>query len=80
MFGVVTPGKIIDYFVLNDKSKINLHEAKTFIVEKYTTCNVLDSVWRQIAVKWNISGYNRLSFMSYKRYTVQCFYILKNVK
>ena len=46
---------------LNDKSKINLHEAKTFIVEKYTTCNVLDSVWRQIAVKWNISGYNSLS-------------------
>ena len=62
MFGVVTPGKINDYFVfLNDKSKINLHEAKTFIVEKYTTCNVLDSVWRQIAVKWNISGYKRVS-------------------
>ena len=46
---------------LNDKSKINLHEAKTFIVEKYATCNVLDSVWRQIAVKWNISGYKRVS-------------------
>ena len=46
---------------LNDKSKINLHEEKTFIVEKYATCNVLDSVWRQIAVKWNISGYNSLS-------------------
>ena len=61
---------------LNDKSKINLHEEKTFIVEKYATCNVLDSVWRQIAVKWNISGYNRLSLTCYKRYTVQYFYIL----
>ena len=29
---------------LNDKSKINLHEAKKFIVEKYAPCNVLDSV------------------------------------
>ena len=28
----------------NDKSKINSHNAKTFIVEKYATCNVLDSV------------------------------------
>ena len=44
MFGVVTPGKINDSFVLNDKSKINLNEAKTFIVEKYAMCNVLDSV------------------------------------
>ena len=61
---------------LNDKSKINLHEAKTFIVEKYAMCNVLDSVWRQIAVKWNISGYNRLSLTCYKRYKVQYFYIL----
>ena len=80
MFGVVTPGKINDCFVLNDKSKINLHKAKTFVVEKYATRNVLDSVWRQIAVKWNISGYNRLSPTCYKRYTVQYFYILKNVK
>ena len=46
---------------LNDKSKINLHNAKTFVVEKYATRNVLDSVWRQIAVKWNISGYKRVS-------------------
>ena len=61
---------------LNDKSKINLHEAKKFIVEKYAPCNVLDSVWRQIAVKWNISGYNRLSLTCYKPYTVQYFYIL----
>ena len=61
---------------LNDKSKINLHEAKKFIVEKYAPCNVLDSVWRQIAVKWNISGYNRLSLTCYKRYTVHYFYIL----
>ena len=30
--------------LLNDKSKINLHEAKTFIVEKYAMCNVPDSV------------------------------------
>ena len=28
----------------NDKSKINLHEGKKFILEKYATCNVLDSV------------------------------------
>ena len=61
---------------LNDKSKINLHEAKKFIVEKYAPCNVLDSVWRQIAVKWNNSGYNRLSLTCYKPYTVQYFYIL----
>ena len=61
MFGVVTPGKINDCFVLNDKSKINLHKAKTFVVEKYATRNVLDSVWRQIAVKWNISGYKGVS-------------------
>ena len=61
---------------LNDKSKINLHEAKKFIVEKYAPCNVLDSVWRQIAMKWNNSGYNRLSLTCYKPYTVQYFYIL----
>ena len=78
MFGLVTPGKINSFS--NEKSKINLHEAKKFIVEKYATSNVLDSVWRQVAVKWNIFGYNRLSPKCYKRYTVQYFYILKNVK
>ena len=29
---------------LNDKNKINSHNAKKVIVEKYATCYILDSV------------------------------------